>query len=84
MCIEDYENLTEAMRDAERIEEAHRRICAPKTIKTKTPRGGGEGGSDPIDIGNIQLKKLTPAEHEKCMKEGRCLRCREKGYLARN
>ena len=84
MCTQDYASLTEAMRDAERIEAAHRRLRAPKLIKTKAPRGGGEGGIEPMDIGNIQLKKLTLAEREKCMKEGRCLRCREKGHLARN
>ena len=80
MCTQDYASLTEAMRDAERMEAAHRRMRAPKTIKTKTAVGGSEGRADPMDIGNIQLKKLTPAEREKCMKEGRCLRCREKRH----
>ena len=84
MCTQDYASLTEAMRDAERIEAAHRRIRSPKTIMTKTLRGGGEGGAEPMDIGNIQLKKLKPAEREQCMKEGRCPRCREKGHLARD
>lgn len=28
-------------------------------------------------------KKLTPEEREKCLKEGRCLACREKGHNAR-
>ena len=84
MCTQDYASLTEAMRDAERIEAAHRRIRVPKMIKHKASRGEGGGGPDPMDIGNIQLKKLTPAEREKCMKEGRCLRCREKGHLARD
>ena len=37
-----------------------------------------------MDIGNRQLKELTPAKREKCMKERRYLRCREKGHLARN
>eukprot|EP00171_Calliarthron_tuberculosum_P022276 IDg22276t1 len=30
-----------------------------------------------VEIGDIALSKLTPAEIEECMKEGRCLRCRE-------
>ncbi|THG95188.1 hypothetical protein EW145_g8005 [Phellinidium pouzarii] len=29
-------------------------------------------------------KKLTPEEHEKCMKEGCCLACREVGHNARD
>ena len=31
MCTQDYANLTEAMRDSERNEEAHRRLRARKT-----------------------------------------------------
>ena len=27
-------------------------------------------------------KKLTPEEWDKCLKEGRCLRCRKKGHMA--
>ena len=84
MCTQDYASLTEAMRDAERIEAAHLRVRGPKMIKIKTKRGGSEGGLDLMDIGNIQLKKRTLAERENCMKEGRCLRCREKGHLARD
>jgi hypothetical protein len=30
------------------------------------------------------LVKLTPEERERCMREGRCLRCRELGHLARD
>ena len=39
---------------------------------------------DPMEIGNIRLKKLTPAEREQCRKEGRCFRCRRKGHNAIN
>ena len=84
MCTQDYGSLTEAMRDTERIEAAHRRIRTPKALKIKPTRGESEGGGDPMDIGNIQLKKLTPAEREKCMKEGRFLRFRKKEHLAGN
>ena len=37
-----------------------------------------------MDTENMQIKKVTPTEREKCMKEGRGLRFREKGYLARD
>ena len=29
-----------------------------------------------------QPQKLTPEERNKCFKEGRCLRCRQKGHMA--
>ena len=29
-----------------------------------------------------KLKKLTPEEQDRCFKEGRCLRCRQKGHIA--
>ena len=35
----------------------------------KTSNNVIEGGADPMDIENIQLKKLTYAKHEKRMKE---------------
>ena len=34
-----------------------------------------------VDV-NKRPKKLTPEERDKCFKEGRCLRCREKGHMA--
>lgn len=85
LCTNEYDKLADAMRDAERVEAAHKRAGPP--------RGPGKGGASqppvPMDIGNVQvgvttIKKLTPAEREKCMKEGRCLRCREKGHMAKN
>ena len=86
MCTKDYNTLNEAMRDAERIEAAIRRTRGQpsnKSNKPSTPKPTNDG-AEPMEIGNIQLQKLTPAEREKCMKEGRCLRCREKGHIAKN
>ena len=81
MCTEDYENLTDAMRDAERVEEAHRRF---KDITPVRKNPVANERRTPMDIGNLELKKLTPAESEKCMKEGHSLRCREKRHQAKN
>ena len=72
------------VKDAEHIESAHRRISVTKPKKMRIPWGWTEGDAEPMDIGNILLKKLTPAAREKCMKVGRCLCCREKWNLARN
>ena len=84
MCTQDYASLTEAMSDAKRIEAAHRRLRVPETIETKTIRREGEGDGEPTDIENNKLKKHTPAERKKCMKEGRCLLCLGKWNLARD
>ena len=37
-----------------------------------------------MDVDAVSLSKLTPVEHAKCMKEGRCFRCRKTGHNARN
>ena len=37
-----------------------------------------------MDVDAVSLSKLTPVEHAKCMKEGRCFRCRKPGHNARN
>ena len=69
------------MRDAERIEDAHRRLKSVSSVR-KNPTI--DLGRAPMDIGNMELKKLALAEREKCMKEGRCVHCREKGHLSNN
>ena len=60
-------------------------------------RNGNQGSPVPMDIGNVgikqplavqsanaELKKLDKEERERCMREGLCLRCRQKGHMARN
>ena len=89
MCTTEYHELSEAMADAERIEAAHRRIGAKNSRSNMSNRHGrpsgisSGSGAAPMELGNVQLKKLTPAEREMCVKEGRCFRCREKGHSAR-
>ena len=62
--------------------------------------GNGQDGPVPMEIGNVdikpknpdqpaqaanfELKKLTKEERERCMRDGLCLRCRQKGHLAKN
>ena len=83
LCTNDYEKLSDAMRDAERIEAAHRRGgMNQKTIKTGSKTESSK--PTPMEIGNIQLQKLSKEERDKCMKEGLCLRCRQKGHIAKN
>ena len=35
-----------------------------------------------MEIRNLRIKKLIPAERQICMKEGRCFRCCEEGHNA--
>ena len=37
-----------------------------------------------MEVDSVRLKKLSPQERAKCMKEGRCFRCRKTGHNARN
>ena len=61
MCTEDYENLTDAMRDADRVEAAHRRFKNITPVR-KTPVANERRAL--MDIGNLELKKLTSAGKE--------------------
>lgn len=83
LCTREYETLNDAMRDAERVESAHKRLGnAPRQEIPARIRKFNE--PTPMDIGNIQLKKLSQAERDQCRKEGRCFRCRQKGHMANN
>ena len=37
-----------------------------------------------MDVDAVRLKKLTPQERAKCMKEGRYFKCRKTGHNAKN
>ena len=39
---------------------------------------------DAMEVNTVKLKKLTPQEHAKCMREGRCFKCRKMGHDAKN
>lgn len=85
LCTKEYTSLGDLMKDAERVEMAHRRFGkpAPRVATPDKPRQPTRPtGPVPMEIGNVQLKKLTPAERDQCRKEGRCFRCREKGHMA--
>ena len=85
LCTKEYANLSDFMRDAERVESAHKRYARPSprpSASTTFTAPSRTSEPVPMDIGNVSLKKLTPAEREMCRKEGRCFRCREKGHMA--
>ena len=37
-----------------------------------------------MELGVIIVKKLTPEERDKCMRQGLCLRCRKPGHMAKD
>ena len=83
LCTREYNNLTDLMRDAERVESFRRsgRI-PPRNITGDRLKPSKSNEPVPMEIGNVTLKKLCPAERDMCRKEGRCFRCREKGHMA--
>lgn len=89
LCTKDYTELTEAMKDAERVEAAHRRtntnIVPRNGVHNKqTPKSDSSSQAVPMEIGNTEMSKLSKEEREECMKKGLCLRCRQPGHIARN
>ncbi len=86
LCTREYVSLSEAMKDAERVESAHRRSGKPQSFDFRGNRTVATNNSEPVpmDIGNLETKKLTQTEREICVKEGKCYRCREKSHIAKN
>ncbi len=67
----EYKKLADAMRDAERVEFAHRQLKPSSNSKSPSYSKGRPGGADtkapapePMEIGNVQIRKLTPEERE--------------------
>ena len=67
-----------------RIDEI-RRGTRPSHFRTSNPPSS-RTPPDPnaMEIDVIRLKKLSPQERAKCMREGRCFHCRKTGHDARN
>ena len=53
-----------------------------RTTNHSSPRTSTD--PDAMEVDSVRLKKLSPQERAKCMKEGRCFRCRKTGHDARN
>lgn len=80
LCLKHYDSLDSIMLDALKVEAAKR---GARRIPPSDPAPAAHG-SAPMDITNIRLAKLTSEERKRCMREGLCLRCREKGHLAKD
>ena len=78
MCTKEYTVLADEMRDAERVESAHRRSGsvhrASNQTRTSGPSTNPDAGPTPMEIGSIQarnfeLQKFTKEEREKCIEK---------------
>ena len=67
-----------------RIDELRRNTCYPGFGFQNAPNSRTPRDPNTMDVDTVQLKKLTPQEHAKCMKEGRCFKCRKTGHDAKN
>lgn len=86
LCTKEYERVEDVMTDALRVEAAKkgsRNLGNPTGSSRGQSFSGGTDGPAPMELGATHLVKLTPEERERCFREGRCLRCREKGHLAK-
>ena len=72
------------MYDTERVEASFRRSgkVPVRNITGGKPRAYKSNGPVTMDMGNVTLKKLFPAECDMCRKKGCCFRCRENGKMA--
>jgi len=67
------------------------RVKAAKAGTFRSPGGSAshtaalaDSGVASMDLSTIKVSKLTPEERQRCMREGLCLRCREKGHPAKD
>lgn len=91
LCTKEYQKVESVMTDALRVEAAKRgtrNMGNPYESSRPGSRGTPSSGTiadgpTPMELGSTNLVKLTPEERDRCFREGRCLRCREKGHLAK-
>lgn len=84
LCIKTYSELETVMTDALRVESA--KVGASRSLENVSSNHAKPyvSAGVPMDISSIKVEKLTPEERQRCMREGLCLRCREKGHLAKD
>ena len=61
-----------------------RDLCQGRTPSHNYTPSCSHHDPNAMDVDAVSLSKLTPVEHVKCMKEGRCFQCRKPGHNARN
>lgn len=84
LCLKTYSDLEALMTDALRVESAKAGAFRGTTNLGSATGRSSTTGVVPMDISSIKVEKLTPDERQRCMREGLCLRCREKGHMAKD
>lgn len=84
LCLKTYTDLESLMTDALRVEAAKAGVSRITSNVNSTSGKPPTMGVVPMDISSIKIEKLTPDERQRCMREGLCLRCREKGHMAKD
>lgn len=84
LCTKAYTSLDDVMNDAERVESAKGRKLDLAPTSKGILRGANSTNYAPMELGAVNVKKLTPEERDKCMRQGLCLRCRQPGHMAKD
>lgn len=84
LCTKQYESVETLMLDALKVEAAKRGSYRSSAQSNAYQAAVSKAESTPMDISAVQVTRLTPEERKRCMRDGLCLRCREKGHLARS
>ena len=84
LCVKTYTELESLMTDALRVEAAKAGVSRITSNLSGGSAGQASSVTVPMDISSIKVDKLTPDERQRCMREGLCLRCREKGHMAKD
>ena len=66
------------------IDKLRRNMHYPGFGIQNTPAPRTSCDPNAMEVDTVHLKKLTPQERAKCMREGRCFKCRKTGHDARN
>ena len=77
LCLKHYTSLEDMMTDALTVESVKKtRDHLPTRKEVHYPANQKPpSGPTPMELGSVQLVKLTPEERQKCMRDGLCLRC---------
>ena len=66
------------------IDELRRSTCYPGFTTQNIPAPWTTRDPNAMEVDVVCLKKLTPQERAKCMREGRCFKCQKVGHDAKN
>jgi len=84
LCIRPYDNLESFMTDAIRIEAAKAGAFRSSACCASNNATQADSGVARMDLSIIKAYKMTSEKPQSCMREGLCLRCREKGHVAKD